>query len=727
MLDRGPSLLAALASVVLFTAMMSAHFVPSFGGVDENGYLVTAKRLATTGDVRKPSSDPYEFVSGNWVLVDKERHLYAAKYPIGYPGLCAVAWKLGGSSAVFWVNPFLAALSVFGIFWLGRTLASDLAGAFAAILLATNPMHAYFSLSALSHTASTCFSLWGMFFFWQWGERGGGWRAMLGAAATAWAVSARYTEALLALPAAAIVIFRFLRLWRARGDAPLMKALFPWVRDLALIFLAGAVAMAPLIWQHIVAFGGPLHTGYAMCGESTGFGMKWFLKNWALMLARLDYPGLYLLFPLGLAGMGWFLAHEPRRGLFLALWILPTLLLYTAYYWAPAGDGPAYIRFFVSLFPPLIVAGMGLLCRATPTRPLWAVASGLLVLLIAGVNQSVALERLHPMLARNLFSAGVSDLVRAKLPENAVLLADDGPLQYLEFMGDYTLYGQGMFDRKTIQRWTKVLDDGEPHPFHREKALAIKALLDKKREPELAEIQRGLIAKHLQEGRRVAMLGNQAVVRAWKARLGARFAFVPLGDCLQFNFRREGELLSTPWVLTEITLTKSAPAAPPPPRGPTMEEILGRIEQARYRLDLAREEYAEKYPGAKESQERLAAMERELGELHRQQSRLAAIRRTSLPPPPPSSPSQPPPAGLGNTNSTPSPPPSSSPSETPPAPAPAGASTNSLSLPLPTAPQGTDVRVTNNVLMLTVSNTPSVGFQSNVSTHLPSPPLLPPP
>jgi len=42
------------------------------------------------------------------------------EYPLGYPALCVLAYKLGGPTAVFLVNPILAALAVLGTFFLGR-------------------------------------------------------------------------------------------------------------------------------------------------------------------------------------------------------------------------------------------------------------------------------------------------------------------------------------------------------------------------------------------------------------------------------------------------------------------------------------------------------------------------------------------------------------------------------------------------------------------------------
>src|ERR1051325_7967268 len=192
-----------MAVVALGSAILSGYSVASYQGTDENGYLVTAKRLALHGTVAKRTADPNEFISGNWV--EARENVYVAKYPIGYPALCAVAYKLGGASAVFLVNPILALLAVVGCFFLCRAMLGDFAGALGAIFLATNPMHAFYGISALSHAGAICFAVWGMFFIWRWSEQGGWWNAILGSALTAYALEVRYTEALLACPALAMV------------------------------------------------------------------------------------------------------------------------------------------------------------------------------------------------------------------------------------------------------------------------------------------------------------------------------------------------------------------------------------------------------------------------------------------------------------------------------------------------------------------------------------------
>lgn len=91
--------LAAVLVTVLCALLLAGYHVPTFEGTDENGYLLIGKRLATSGDIAKRTTDPFEFVSGNWV--ETQPGVFYAKYPIGYPLLVAVAYRFGGPGAVF--------------------------------------------------------------------------------------------------------------------------------------------------------------------------------------------------------------------------------------------------------------------------------------------------------------------------------------------------------------------------------------------------------------------------------------------------------------------------------------------------------------------------------------------------------------------------------------------------------------------------------------------------
>ncbi len=583
------------------------YFVPAFNGVDESGYVVSGRRLAVAGDLAQRTSDPFEFVSGN--SVETEPGVYYAKYPIGYPALVAVAYKLGGPAATFLVNPILATLAVFGIFLFARALLDDMAGVFAAILLATNPLHDYFGLSSLSHTGSLCFAVWGMYFVWEWSQRGGWWRALLGGALAAYAVSVRYTEALLVLPVLATIVWR----WRRPHCG----------REVLIMLVAGVVALLPLLMQHVVAYGSIFTSGYSLCGEATGFGWQWFKDNWNLMLTRMDDNGLLLLFPLGLVGLLYLGTRDRRRAVFLALWAVPSLLLYSAYYWAPRGEGPGYVRFFVSVFPPLIVSALALFegaLAATPRRR--SVLTGAYVLLVAAVNLHDGRELLAKQMERLVFNRQTSVAVMSALPTNAVIYANAGLLNYVEFLGDYRLYAQETYDRGAIARSLDVLKDDEPHPFQRQKAQRIANLLGPKNDSQLLALERARLAQQVADGRTIALIANEDGLRRWRGRLAGQYQFEPVADWSELRSRparnrkyyepAPEELLSAAWALYVLR-----------PRGP--EPDLSEMAALEEKLDVTREsirqmraEYDERYPGAQQQWAQIAALERDSREMNNQ-------------------------------------------------------------------------------------------------------------
>lgn len=629
--------LALLLVTALAGLVVGGYFVASYQGTDENGYLLTAKRLATTGDIAKRTDDPNEFISGNWVEArDGE---YYAKYPIGYPLLCAIAYKLGGPSAVFLINPILAVMAVVGMFFLARAMLGDFAGALAAIFLATNPMHAFYGISALSHSGSICFATWGMYFVWRWSERGGGSNAILGAAFTAYATSVRYTEALLVLPAVAMVIWRCVEMCRSRSPnreeeqrLPFGERLLqsfrrgvrslPW-GQLAAMALVSLIVLTPLLIQHWVAYGSPFVSGYSLCGESTGFGWKWFEKNWRLMLSRLDSPGLFLLFPLGVAGLCCLAAVRAKLAVFLSLWIVPGLLLYTAYYWAPAGEGPWYIRFFVSLFPPFLVSALALLFVAGRPGPTWNVAVGCFALLVAGVNLRETQGQLDRKADQLRFTKSLTEAVRATLPEGSVILSDEHVLNYLEFAGDYRLYSQGAYERNALVRKTKVLNDDEPHPFHREKARDLMKWLGKKTDAQLNELLRQKLSAQLAEGHAIAIVTSQGQLARWRGRLSDGFQFRTVAEPVEVRQNPKGEPQTNSWILCMVEpIDRDVLAA-----ARESKQLEAKLDQLRFRIETMRSEYNQQFPGAREMWSRINDLEKQSRDMNEELKKARARER----------------------------------------------------------------------------------------------------
>ena len=578
------STIALLATVALSCALMAGYFVPAYEGVDENGYILTAKRLALTGDGTKHTDHPLEYVSENVVQVDDG--VFYAKYPLGYPWLCALAYRLGGPTGVFWVNPILAVLAVVGMFLLGCAMINDWAGALAALLLATNPLHAFYGLSALSHTGAVCFAIWGMLFLWRWTQSGGWRNAALAGALTAYACTIRYTEALLFLPVVAMIF------WRRN------------FREVGVMAAAAALVIAPLAIHHWLAFGAPWRTGYALCGEATGFGWEWFKKNWWLMVTRLNSPGLTLIFPVGLVGLGYLATRDRKRATLLALWALPAMLLYTAYYWAPVGDGPGYVRFFVSVFPPLILAALAMLTETMPV-----LALGGFVALAATANWREATQSLERRTERLQFVQRTWEILRQHLPADAVVVANGRTLNFVEFAGDHAMFSSDAFDRSAIKNRTKILNDLDPHPFQRRKAETLARTLGDKTDAQLAEMQRALLVTNVAAGRVVALVASRAEFRNARGRLGDTFAYDSLAEW------EDGARGST-WTLYQLRMRPKESLAE---RKSDLEE---EIDQLQFKVKTMRAEFDERYPGAQPRWTEITDIEKQLRENRQQLKKL---------------------------------------------------------------------------------------------------------
>lgn len=88
-----------------FAALMVTLYSPVLPYSDADGlaYLYTAKALALHSDPAQRLSDPFEFVGEQ--MVEAPTGAFYSKYAIGYSLLAAIAYKVGGATAPFLVNP----------------------------------------------------------------------------------------------------------------------------------------------------------------------------------------------------------------------------------------------------------------------------------------------------------------------------------------------------------------------------------------------------------------------------------------------------------------------------------------------------------------------------------------------------------------------------------------------------------------------------------------------
>ena len=150
------------AAACLITALI-AHFaferLPHLE--DEVAYLFQARTLAL-GRLTVPSPESPEAFWTPFVLDHEGRRF--GKYPPGWPAVLSLGVLAG---APWLVNPLLAALSVYLLYRLGRSLYDERAGLLAGVLALASPLFLVLSGSYLSHLASLAWLLlFGLWFLW---------------------------------------------------------------------------------------------------------------------------------------------------------------------------------------------------------------------------------------------------------------------------------------------------------------------------------------------------------------------------------------------------------------------------------------------------------------------------------------------------------------------------------------------------------------------------------
>ncbi|MGC4032035.1 MAG: glycosyltransferase family 39 protein [Tepidisphaeraceae bacterium] len=421
----------AVAFTIAYFWFLLQYWAPAHNGVDQNGYLVGGRMLAahgTTGFLPKPM----EYIGDMWVLNDKTGYVYP-KYPVGLPLLYAVClWTFGslGVKAAFLVSPIGAAMSVLGIYCLTRKFAGTFASLMAMLVLAFGQVMLVLANNPNSHASCLAFGIWGMYFLVAFWESGSLWRGLAGGFCLGYAVTIRYTEGLNGLMIGVVVLSSIVYSYR-RGYHRALAPVLGWLIPVGYLVGFNLVAMGTL-------------TGYDTTNESEfGAAFTWphIVENWDKTIRQLHDLGLFFVLPLGLLGMGLALKDSFRRGSMLWLWFIPGTLLYTSYYWAPE-RGVSFLRFFLTLMPPIIV-GVGVLIdhaiAASLTR--WqrfaAPAACGFVVAFACVNSLyrglLGIEEgqesgvgMESQFRQQLNLAGLTGVVQQNVPNNSVLIAAGG-------------------------------------------------------------------------------------------------------------------------------------------------------------------------------------------------------------------------------------------------------------------------------------------------------------
>jgi len=575
---RWLGILCALLISAGFFAFVYRHFAPgpSLPGIDENAYLVAGKNLATHFTPGFKPESPYAFVGPMWIRT--QDGWFYPKYPIGVPLLNAVGIWIGGGAHddyAYFTSPVCAALAVLAMFFFTRALAGTFFAALGAILLATNSTVLQLALVPSSHAPALAFSLWGMVALLAWWRGGNLFYGTVAGLLLGFTVAIRYSEGLFILPVlvAAVLTLR----WRSLGS---------WIRA-SVPLIAWAIPVGALVIYNFVTVGHV--TGYDSTNESTGFTIAEFRNKWEYTIQQLHLYGLFFMLPVGILGMLLMLGGRFWRvGLMLLAWVIPMALLYNAYYWGQQVQGLAFLRFFLTLYPPVIAAGMWVIAQTMRSQrsdapaafsPLaGCAAAGVFVAIVSAVGIYVALPEMHRQLDHNTALDASTRALRAAVPgisnteksPRPVLFGEDGGLfspllMHLQFVGDGEWFGTGTFSLNRASRRGGLLnmmrgrrnaDDADPQD-----------------DPVLVQVERITMTEQLYRNKTQDDLSREQAIFFDETLAAGRPIYAVLGTASTRDFKKRLEATGFAYLTLSTWKTPGAeearpPDAPPPPDAP---------------------------------------------------------------------------------------------------------------------------------------------------------------
>lgn len=470
---RAIYLVLAIALTVAFGFFILSFSAPAPGraGIDENAYLVGGRMIAEHGTYGFKPGDDYQFVGAMWMRTPSG--WYYPKYPFGTSLLNAAMILLNHRTWAFAVQPMCATLALLGMFFLARPVVGSFYALLAVIVLAMGPTTLQLAITPNSHAPALFFTVWGMALLLQWLKNRRIWVGALAGLMLGYAVTIRYTEALLLFPLYSLDVIR-----TDGFIGPRAHAIFR-VLGLLPIGPIGIAVLSRVKWKcwrsyitagvPVIAWAAPVFvlvaynhhalghfTGYDSTNESDGFSLNYLIQKWDFAVNQLYLLGLFVMAPLAVGGLVLMYRSSRRIALMMTAWFVPGAFLYMSYYWGQGVPGVWYLRFFLTLFPPMIVAAMYMLKSTQPAgrgsivSPL---AAGILTAAASGVGLWVSMGELIRVHRGNMNLHYTAREIIAHVDKTAkakpMILCDKGmfplTLQYMQFMYDADWYQNDVF------------------------------------------------------------------------------------------------------------------------------------------------------------------------------------------------------------------------------------------------------------------------------------------
>jgi hypothetical protein len=250
----------AVAVAAGFLLFVSDFLYAGHPGNNQNGYLVSGKLLATTGNPGFEPKNAMQFVGWMWNMADADSKaegggMMFSKYPLGYPALVAAVWKLAPAGQqvlwCYWINPVAMALALLGTYVLSRQIMHPLAAVLASLLVGSNPVLLILTNQPYSHATAVCFAVWGAAATLAFARNGNLLWGVLGGLLLGYAATIRYTEGLLGLCIGVAALFWVT--YRPRREVR-WASIAVWVVAITAVMLLATPWKGKLLSEHIATW-----------------------------------------------------------------------------------------------------------------------------------------------------------------------------------------------------------------------------------------------------------------------------------------------------------------------------------------------------------------------------------------------------------------------------------------------------------------------------------------
>jgi hypothetical protein len=341
------------------------------------------------------------------------------------------------------------------------------------LLFATSPVTLALTTNPNSHATAGCCVVSGMFFLLQWWRRQSGWRAL-------------------------VALFN-LR-WRDRTS---------W-EHLGLLALGWLIPVGGLVAYNLAAMG--TITGYDATNESVGFSLVYAIDNWETMLRQLATTGLFFALPLAFAGLVAMFWRNWRTAAVMMAWVVPCVVIYTFYYWAPDTSSVGYLRFYLTILPALAAAAawagraiVDVIAASNRAAAGAALAGFTLIIAIASAGQlRQGLEIVENEQNTRLSLQSSIEQIERAIPEGSMIVCGEfNFLHHLQFIRDDVLYNGETFNRGQINGLVGRFDPNEPQGLDPQRRAALAKRFEGFDQKKLDDEQVRLINASLAAGKHV--------------------------------------------------------------------------------------------------------------------------------------------------------------------------------------------------------------------------------